>query len=190
MSTQESRKKFIEKFRELASFYEKLHDEHEYKPHRVSSSIFYKNFLKRLNETLGEIESPKIAVIIGGLRSKAEYLSQFNEKRKLHDLAERMVDRLNEVELELYSVPDLEFFLETTKDIKINVLITCCPEFQCDLAEDGSRVLKCDGSIHSLKISRDQDLQSAVRYYHERYCSACKDRLPKIQEEIYRFSEK
>ncbi|MBD3187486.1 hypothetical protein GF325_11695 [Candidatus Bathyarchaeota archaeon] len=175
MKPAESKNAFLERYHELVDYYEQLHEENEYKPRKVAMSVFYNNFLHRLDEILGEIHSPVIQAIIERIRIKVNYLTQFTERKRVHDLAEKMVNRLTEIGMELYAIPDLEFVLETTKDIEINVLFTCCPEFHCDDDRDGGKTLGCRGTVHRVSVKKDQDLQAAVRLYYEKYCRGCQN---------------
>ncbi|MHA1999563.1 MAG: hypothetical protein ACTSU9_15755 [Promethearchaeota archaeon] len=172
----------MEKFHDLVEHYERLHDEHEYKPHTVDMGMFYKNFLHRMDETLGEIHSESIIAIIERIKIKAEYLSDFHERRRLHDLAEKMVDRLNEIGMELYGLPDLEFVLESTMDIEVDLLVSCCPEFSCH-EHDDDRVISCEGTIQHIRVKPHQDLQAAVKLYYEKYCRNCRNRTT-IEKEL------
>jgi len=177
-----SRKKFLEKFHELVRRYERLHEDHEYKPHKVAVSSFYNNFLRKLKDYLGEIKSPQIKAIIEKLRIKIEYLADFKERRRLHDLAEKMVKRLNEIGLEFYGLSDLEFIMETTKKIDLNVLVSCCPEFNCKNLDKGKQLF-CNGTIQQVAIEPGQDTQQAIRLYYEKYCRNC-EKLAIIENEV------
>ncbi|MFX0100935.1 MAG: hypothetical protein ACFFCS_15270 [Candidatus Hodarchaeota archaeon] len=163
------------RFHELVKYYDDLHQEHEYKPHTVSTKVFYTNFLERFDEAFGDVQDQKIKEIIQKVRNKAQILSEFNERKKLHDLAERTVDRLNELGMELYALPEINFLLESTKEIEVSMLMACCPEFvQEESLKDTA--LRCKGTVKKIKVGIGQDIQPAVKMYYEKYCRDCAKR--------------
>ena len=171
----QERKKFLQKFHDLVKYYDDLHQEHEYKPHTVSTKVFYTNLLERIDEAFGDVKDQKIRDIIQRLRKKAEVLSEFSERKRLHDLAERTVDRLNEFGMELYAIPEINFLLDSTREIEVSMLMTCCPEFvQEETLKDTS--LKCKGTVKRIKVGIGQDIQPAVKMYYEKYCRDCAKR--------------
>ena len=168
-------KKFMAQFHELVKHYDELHEAHEYLHYTVSTKVFYTHFLERLDDAFGDVKDQKIKEIIQKLRGKVEVLAQFHERKKLHDLAERTADRLNEFGMELYAIPEINFLLESTREIEVSMLMTCCPEF---MQEDSlkNKTLSCQGTVKKIKVGIGQDLQPAVKIYYDKYCRVCAKR--------------
>jgi len=173
VSPQTPKSKFLEKFNDLVKYYEQLNLDAEYKNNKMSVKMFYSNFLKKFNSIFEEVMNPRIKELSHDLKVKAEKLAKFDERMQTHNLAEKMVDRLNDLGMSLYSMPDIEYAMESTPMVELNVLITCCPEFTHG-QEQGSEKLCCD-AIKTIKVAIGQDIQAAVRMYYERYCKECKN---------------
>lgn len=178
----DGKKKFMARFHELTDYYEKLHEEHEYKPYKVSTNTFYSNFLRKYDDLYKNTQNSKIKAIMEKLRKKAEILSEFNQRKSMHDLAEKTVDRLTEIGMELYALPDIDYVLESSREIEMKILLACCPEFTHKEHKDG-QCLYCKGTLKKVKFPMGEDLQTALRLYYEKYCSHC-DHLHKVEEEI------
>jgi hypothetical protein len=179
----------MEKFHELVDHYERLHDDQEYRPHKVSVSVFYSNFLNRFDKLIGDILNPEIASVVEKFLDKIRYLSSFNERMRLHDLAQRMVERLNGLAVDLYEIPDLEYVGEMTRGIHVNILMECCPEFELQSRKDGKKCVRCKGTVQEITVKEGQDFQAAVRYYYERYCLSCeKHRQGRIENSLMQGS--
>lgn len=177
----------MERFHELVAYYERLHEEHEFSKSKVATNVFYGNALKRFDEAFKDVRTPRIKAELATLRRKAEQLAAFSQRETLHDLAERMVGRLNELGLKLYAIPDVEFVLETTRDLELSVLVTCCPEFThehaCD--ENGNEEsLCCHGTVKRLVFRPGDDVQAATRLYHEKYCRGC-EKLDRVTGHVH-----
>nr|MDO8112696.1 hypothetical protein [Candidatus Sigynarchaeota archaeon] len=185
MSNQNPKKKFLEKFHDLVKYYEQMHEDHEYKGTRTAVKTFYTNFLAKFDEVFNPVINPRIKERSVSLRNKAEELAKFNENVPLHDLAETMVERLNDLGMELYSMPDLDYVMESTPKVELNVLMACCPEFTTEKgkgAQKGTQKLCCN-DIKTIKVGLDQDIQAAVRLYYERYCRDCQ-KLDAIKKKL------
>ncbi|NMC08533.1 MAG: hypothetical protein GYA24_25210 [Candidatus Lokiarchaeota archaeon] len=182
MSSRDQKKKFLEQFHDLVKHYEQVHEEHEWKQTRVQISAFYKSFLQRFDDVFRGVINPLITEKAGMLRKKAEELSAFDERGKVHDLAEKMVQRLNDLGMQLYAIPDIEYVMESSREIELNVLMTCCPGFVHEKTGAGQK-LCCEGTVKTVKFGVDQDIQPAVRLYYEKHCRDCQ-RLAAVQEEL------
>jgi hypothetical protein len=165
----------MEKFHDLTRYYEDLHDEHAWSQAKIAVSTFYEGFLNRFDDVFTHVHNPRIRAVADKLRQKAEQMLQFDEREPVHDLAEKTVDRLNALGMELYALPDVEYLLESSQKIELNVLMSCCPEFQHETTEDG-QAIGCVGTVKQLSFGIDQDLQAAVRMYYEKYCRDCEKR--------------
>ena len=177
MSPQTPKSKFLEKFNDLVKNYEQMDKEAENKNNKMSVKVFYSRFLKKFNTIFDGVMNPRIKELSDELKNKAETLAKFDERMSTHDLTEKMVDRLNNLGMALYSMPDVEYALDSTSMVELNVLLTCCPEFSSD-----SSTLCCD-AIKTIKVGIGQDIQAAVRMYYERYCASCQ-KIGKIKEQL------
>jgi hypothetical protein len=138
--------------------------------------------LQHFDDVFVGVINPRIAEKAQKLRKKAEELSKFDERGTVHDLAEKMVQRLNDLGMELYAIPDLEYVMESSKEIELNVLMTCCPEFVHEKDASGQK-LCCEGTVKTVKFGVDQDIQPAVRLYYEKHCRECQ-KLAAVQHEL------
>lgn len=171
MPPQTPKGKFLEKFNDLVKYYEEMHEESEYKNSKISVKVFYSSFLKRFDAIFEVVMNSRIKEASQELRMKAADLARFDEKMATHDLAEKMVDRLNDLGMALYAMPDVEYVMESTPKVELNVLMTCCPDFTRDQGTGADRL--CCDAIKTIKIAIGQDIQAAVRMYYERYCKDC-----------------
>ncbi|HME53637.1 MAG TPA: hypothetical protein VKM55_15530 [Candidatus Lokiarchaeia archaeon] len=181
MSPQTPKSKFLEKFNDLVKYYEQLHEDAEYKNNKMSVKVFYSNFLKKFDVIFEGVLNPRIKELSHDLRVKAEELAKFDERMSTHDLAEKMVDRLNDLGMALYAMPDMEYIMESTPMVELNVLMTCCPEFTRDQGPESDKL--CCDAVKTIKVGIDQDIQAAVRMYYERYCQGCQ-KLEKIKQHL------
>jgi hypothetical protein len=152
-----------------------------YKNNKMPVKVFYSNFLKKFDSVFEDVFNPRIKEFSHDLKAKAEKLAKFDEHMGTHDLAEKMVDRLNELGMNLYAMPDIEYAMESTPMVELNVLITCCPEFTHG-QEQGSEKLCCD-AVKAIRFPIGQDIQVAVRMFHERYCVECQ-KLESIKQHL------
>jgi hypothetical protein len=177
MAAQAQKKKFLEKFHDLVKHYEQMHEEHEWKQTPVSVATFYHTFLEHFDAVFADAINPRITQAATVLRKKAVELSGFNERGTVHDLAEKMVQRLNDLGMALYAMPDIEYLLDSSSEIQVNVLLTCCPEFVHEKDEAGQKQkLCCKGTVKTLSFGLDKDIQPALRLYYEKHCRECQKR--------------
>jgi hypothetical protein len=184
MSAPAQKKKFMERFHDLVKHYEKMHEEHEWKQTRISVGAFYRMFLDRFDDVFSDVINPRIKEKGERLRNQGEELAKFDERGTLHDLAEKMVQRLNDLGMDLYAMPDIEYVMESSAEVELNVLLACCPEFVHEKGPGGQKIC-CNGTVKALTFGVDQDIQPAVRMYYEKHCRECQ-RLETIKKELAR----
>ena len=184
MAATAQKKRFMERFHELVKHYEELHEGHEWKQTRTSVAAFDRKFIERFDGVFSDVINPRITEKTSVLRNKAEELAKFDERATLHDLAERMVQRLNDLGMELYAMPDVEYLMESSAEVELNVLLTCCPGFTHEKdSKGGTQKLCCEGTVKALTFGKGQDLQAAVRMYYEKHCRECQ-KLETIKKEL------
>ncbi|MEX2681896.1 MAG: hypothetical protein Q6373_009855 [Candidatus Sigynarchaeota archaeon] len=184
MSARVQKQKFLEKFHDLVKHYERMHEEHEWKQTRISVGAFYRMFLDRFDDAFKDVVNPRITEKMSVLRNKGEELSKFDERDTVHNLAEKMVKRLNDLGMELYAMPDIEYLMETSSEIEVNILLTCCPGFTHEKdSKEGTQKFCCEGTVKSITFGKGQDLQAAVRLYYEKYCRECQ-KLGAVKNEL------
>nr|MDO8087006.1 hypothetical protein [Candidatus Sigynarchaeum springense] len=184
MATTTRKKRFLEKFHDLVKHYEEMHAEYEWKQTRMHVPAFYRRFIERFDGVFSDVINPRISEKASILRNKADELAKFDERDTMHNLAEKMVQRLNDLGMELYAMPDMEYLMESSSEIELNVLLACCPGFSLEKdAKGGTQKLCCEGTVKALTFGKGQDLQAAVRMYYEKFCRDCQ-KLETIKEEL------
>ncbi len=184
MAATAQKKRFLERFHELVKHFEGMHEEHEWKQTRTPVAAFYRKFIERFDDVFSEVINPRITEKASKLRDKAEELSKFDERATVHDLAEKMVQRLNDLGMELYAMPDVEYIMESSAEVELNVLLTCCPGFTHEKDAKGEmHKLCCEGTVKVLTFGKGQDVQAAVRMYYEKHCRECQ-KLETIKKEL------
>nr|MDO8119210.1 hypothetical protein [Candidatus Sigynarchaeota archaeon] len=167
----DGKRKFLEEFHDLIEHYETMRDMNKYSGGRISTKVFYGMFLERFDSVFNDVRNPKIKEVAILLRDKAVVLSDFDQHQPTHELAAKMVERLHELGMKLYAMPDMEYILESSKDMEISVFFTCCPEFTKEQDSMG-----CKGTVKTLSVPHDPDIQAAVRMYYEKFCKDCENR--------------
>ncbi|MBN2151484.1 MAG: hypothetical protein JW839_08565 [Candidatus Lokiarchaeota archaeon] len=184
MSARAQKKQFLERFHDLVKHYERMHEEHEWKQTRISVGAFYRMFLDRFDDAFVDVVNPRIKEKASTLRDKAEELAGFDERATVHDLAEKAVQRLNDLGMELYAMPDVEYLMESSAEVELSVLLACCPAFGYEKDPGGeTEKLCCEGTVKALTFGKGQDLQAAVRMYYEKHCRECQQ-LETIKKEL------
>ncbi len=167
----DGKRKFLEEFHDLVEHYEAMRDMNKYSGGRVSTKVFYGMFLERFDEVFKDVQNPRIKDVAIPLREKAVILAEFDQHQPTHELATKMVVRLYDLGMKLYAMPDVEYILESSRDMEISVFFTCCPEFTKENDSIG-----CKGTVKTLSVRQDQDMQAAVRMFYEKYCKDCEKR--------------